>query len=223
MTQNQQISSMNEKQTEPATPPRTRYRLQFSLTTILLLVAAVSVWLVNHDLKQQISTIRAQLPGLESVARQLIVDDPTQVAVVCRMPERLGECIYDVHIPQYKSFELFLALEQVDKQGIAEPVNSVPVSAGKHSIEIRYDAKPDQSIVFLLIDGEIVIEERKAKDWEPRHGSTGAGSVSNSEQFDDRSPIVLFRQRFMVSQAPNSSTTPPGPCRGILVWLENAK
>jgi hypothetical protein len=183
-------------------------------------MAVIAIGIAIRNVRRDTEILRAQIPGLLSVARELEVDDPTRFAVVARLPEWFAEMIWDLHVPEGATFELCLAMDQIAQDGLAEPVKCVQIDSGRRKIEFKYETRPDDSIASVLVDDEVVIRERRPKDWEPRVGSSGSSSISHSDQHDAAKPLVLFRRRFMVRVTKGNSTTPKVPTQGILIWIE---
>ena len=52
---------------------------QVSLVTLFLAIALIAVWLAWWQTGQSIERLERQMPGLRSVARELFVDDPSNV------------------------------------------------------------------------------------------------------------------------------------------------
>ena len=213
---------MNESQ-RPADQQetKTRIQLQVSLLTVLLLTAAIAIAVAYQRDRKEIQTIRSQLPGLKKVDRALIVIDRNKVSVVGKIPTRLHECIYDVYIPANQTYQIHLALDNVDQKGLADATRTMALPSGRHTIEISKTNTSDVSTTRILIDGLIAMKETRDKDWDPGKGSSGAGEISDLMQFEGDFPIVLFRQRFMVAKG-NGYSSPNGPSAGILVWIERS-
>lgn len=197
-------------------------RLQVSLSTLLLLIATVAIWFGYWSVSRELQRLQSQMPGLLSLSRELEVIDPSQSAVVARLPEWLGESIWDVYLPPDRQFELCLALDEVSEDSLAVPLHRCPIESGYRTIELKYETPRAESIASLLVDEQVVIEETRPPDWEPRRGSRGGSSISKSRQLDPALPMVLYRKRFRVpgvtSPARNES-----PTQGILVWIEPKK
>jgi hypothetical protein len=210
----------NSSTTGSSTPRRIR-RPQVSLSTLLLLIATLAVWFGYWNASRQTQRLRRNMSGLLSISRELDVKDPTQAAAVARVPEWLGESIWDIYLPKDGLYEVCLAFDQIDAEGLVTPLQRVRINPGYRTVELKYETETEESIASVLVDGKVVIEETRPKDWEPRRGSTGASVIYQSEQFDPTRPLVLYRKRF---RSPDGASPPKvGPTQGILVWIEPAE
>jgi len=196
-------------------------RPQFSLSTLLLLMAVVAIGIAYRNVRQETEVIRAQIPGLLAVACELEIDDPKRFAVVSRLPQWHDEAIWDVYLPEGRSLELCLAMDKVSSDNsFPEPLHRVSIDSGVRKIEFKYARQEKLSIARLLVDDAVVIEESRPKDWEPRSGSSGGGQSFQSQQHDPDEPLVL-RRRFMTRNASGGSSTPKSPSQGVLIWIES--
>ena len=83
----------------------------FSLTTFLLFVAAISVWIAYFALSHQVADLKSKLRPLQVVSNSLIVDDPEQMAVI-RNP---GDSVifdlgWQIYLPPLNRDETFVCL-----------------------------------------------------------------------------------------------------------------
>ena len=228
------LKSMNETrdacEREPDLNDRQGRKLQVSLLSLLLLIAACGIWIAYRKAVADIAGLEQQLAGLRRIARELIVEDPKQIAAVKRLPQMYNENIWDVYIPeiQGKHFELRLAMDDVPSTNQREsfqlePLKQAILMPGKHAIELRYNAKDSQenAVLTVLVNGETVIEEIRPEDWVDSSGSSSSSSVgSKSKSFDIDKPVCLRNTRFTVTQKNGITRAPQEPGPGILLWIE---
>ena len=86
---------------------------------------------------------------------------------MARVPEWLGESIWDIYLPGDREYELCLALDQIEADRLATPLHRVPIAAGYRAVELRYETESDKSIASVIVDDQVLIEETRPKDWEP--------------------------------------------------------
>jgi hypothetical protein len=212
---------MNQSHLPATSSARSMLRPQIALSTILLLIATLATWLGYWNVRRDTEKLRSHIPGLLSVVRELEVTDPMKSAAVARVPEWFDECIWDIYLPESGSFELCLALDKIEANDLADAVQRVRIDPGYSSVELKYETETDVSIASVLIDGQIVMEEAKPKNWEPRRGSSGGSEISRSVQFDPAKPLVLYRKRFRGLAGTRVKAGTPTP--GILVWIQPVK
>lgn len=191
---------------------------QVSLVTLLLLIAAVAVWLASFRVQAETDRLLKQLPGLRTLARELVVKDPTVFTAVGKNPEWYGEQIAEVWVPNDR--ELCWALDAIELSGVAPVEARVALPAGRHKIEIR-DAPAANELGFeVLVDNTVVLRSTRPKDWHAQTGSSGGILVHSLRQFEEDPPWELFRRRFMVFDGTKNRVPPQGPAPGVLVWVE---
>lgn len=178
---------------------------------MLLLIAALAVWLACLKTSLDTQRLERQLPSLRNFARELQIDDPNQFTAVRRLRERLGEAVADIYVPPGGPYELCLALDNIDTSGLAEPVDRITIASGTHTVEILYERNEELSVARVMLDGKLALTQSRPKDWESRTGSIGGMQFGTSRQYDHPAPWVLFRKRFIPST---------GPTEGILVWIQ---
>src|SRR5688572_12549348 len=86
---------------EPGIAPRRRRKLlQWNIATLLLLMTAVGVWTSYFRMKSETERMGAELGSLRHLARELVINDPSQYAIVERHEEWHGDDAWDVHLPE---------------------------------------------------------------------------------------------------------------------------
>lgn len=200
-------------------PARRKFTAQFSLRTLLLLTAAVAVWIGIFVTRRETQRLNIDAQQLRPLARELFVDDPQQIAVIKRLEEWYDENIWDLHLPQ--AMRLCVASREIDDKGTPPIMKEVAIPAGRRAVEIRSDRLPDKSWrTIVLLDGAEVLAVDEPADWNAGRGSSGGGAFSTSTQLPANKTVELFRRRFMVETSPGISNSPNGPANGLMLWLE---
>lgn len=216
--------------------PRAPHRYpQLTLGTLLLIVTLVGALLGWFRTRQQVAQVQQQVTALRQLARELQVDDPTQIFVVSRLPTLSGEHIAEFYVPPgdsgRPSHRLCLALEGIVgsasmSPSFPQPCDSLPLASGRHYVEIRHvsadmsDPK-DQHEIEILLDDKIVLQAVRPTAWQPSSGWTSTGSYPESKQFDPLEPVELHRRRFNEPIVSDSrSVGDDKPANGILLWIE---
>jgi len=202
---------------EPARPRRSKW--QFSLRIILLLMAAVGVWTAEISNRRVIPTLEQRIAAMRPLARELIINDPAQIAVVRCEEHWYDDNEWEVYLPE-GDFRLALATRDIAQQDLAPPVKSVNLPSGKFRLSIAQEKTASGWKVQVLRDGQEILAAEEPAEWYPAQGSSGGGHYDTIAQFPTTEAVVLFRRRFSRPINANSSQTPSVPCEGVLLWIE---
>lgn len=211
-------------------------RPRVSLGHLLLLVTAMAIGLAYVRVHADLSDTKVAVRNMRKLARELIVDDPSKIAAITRIPTLPGEHVMDVYIPARPRsdgpYQLCFALEDINlsrrsQELLLPPVGCRPISQGRHSIELRHvkaDSSDSESRheIKILLDDEVVMEATRPPDWMPADGWASTGSMPRTTVFDTSKPAQLHRRRFNWPISGGGSTSGPmdKPGSGILVWVE---
>lgn len=213
---------MSESEPIPTNAPSRRRFRQISLRTLLLLTAAVAVWVAHLKNRHDNQILAKQIEAMWPLAHELVIEDPSQIAVVKQDERWYDQNDWKVYLPE-GNYRLCVATREITENGSPPATKSTPLSAGTYHLAIKQ--KRDESKdwrVSIAVDGEEVLGVQEPAAWDAGHGSSGGGQYSSCTQFPPDQPVVLFRRRFTVETAPGSYSTPQGPTNGILLWIERA-
>ncbi len=210
----------SESTTSP-TPPR-RSRWQIGLRTFSLLIVAIAVWMTDIANRQENARIEAKIETMLPMARELVITDPAQIAVVKRQEYWYDENVWDLHLPPGQ-YRLSLATRKIDDKNTVIPpkFQSIPLKPGKHSLAFDL-TKVDDKLwkATLSLDEKPALTIEEPLEWNDGSGSSGGSQISTSQQFPTDKPVVLFHRRFTHRNKNGSSSTPKEPSEGVMVWIE---
>lgn len=197
--------------------------MQIGLRTLLLLTAAVAVWLTHLKNRHDIADLTQKITAMRPLAHELFVDDPSQIAVVKQEERWYDQNDWKVHLPP-GGYRLCLATQDINNDGLAPINSSAPLAAGTHDLALEQSRTKNKDWrMVVTTNGEEVLRVEEPADWNPGHGSSGGGQFSKSTQLPPDKPMVLFRRRFMVPTSATGYSTPMGPGPGLLLWIEPNK
>ncbi|NND96044.1 MAG: LapA family protein [Pirellulaceae bacterium] len=202
----------------PTNTTRPKRQVQFSLSTILLLIAAIASWLGYYKLRYDSAELQREIDAMRTLAQELIVSDVEMFAAVQRQAEWYGEDAWDVHIPATRPYEVKLATENIGLPQKAINTRSAPIDAGTRTLQLRTDNSGDDVVIRVLIDGQTAIEEHKPRSWQQSVGSSGH-CVTQIFQRDPNVPLVLRETTYKIRR-PDGDVITPEPARGIQFWIE---
>jgi hypothetical protein len=219
MHQTSDVEPSGAAKGENVAPQERRFLLQWSLQTLFLLTAAVAVWIAYVRLHQQVSRLEQEVVSMQQMARELVIEDREQIAVVMLPQMWMDESRWEVYLPEGE-YMMRLATRQIDEKGLALAVEETPISAGRHRIELL---RPDEGAgreITVIVDDRPLIETEESPDWDPGPGSSGGSEFDSCVQRSAHEPVVLFRRRFNRRSNTGRSVAPKGPTEGLMLWIE---
>lgn len=198
-----------------ASPGRQR-RLQWGLRSLCLLVVAVAVWTADFVNRKENAALRARVAVVSPLARELLIDDPKQVAVVRLEPMWWEDNQWDVYLPDGE-YRLCVATHRVADNGLAPIVANMRLGSGRHLLSLEQQEQNDEWHISASSDGAKLVSVNEPKAWGPGDITTGGADFDRSTQLDPAKPIVLFRSQFPRG---DSFSVRLAPTDGVLFWIE---
>jgi hypothetical protein len=205
----------------PATGRRDKRRWQVGLRTLFLLMAVLAVWMAYFINRRHNAALEARVRAMMPLAHELIIEDAQKVAVVKLEEYWFDENRWHIYLPAGR-YRVCLATRDVEDMGLAPRVKSAPIAAGRHELALEQQRDKDAWRLAVTCDGAALLSAEEPREWNSDRGSMGGGQFALSEQLPPEKPVVLFRRRFMRSDAKGLTTSPTGPSEGILLWIEPA-
>lgn len=206
----------SEAAAQPVSPRR---HFQFGLRGLLLVTALVAVWGTHYLNRRSIQHLQSRIAVLRAMAAELVVDDRSLITVVKRPQLWYDENIWDIYLPR-ADYQLHVATEAVDKDGVAPIDASVPLPQGRITVELRQERTDTGWRLTILLDEHEVIAVDKPAEWNAGIGSSGGGEFSAQEEKQATESVMLFRRRFMIPAGDGVGKTPDTPASGVLLWIE---
>ena len=178
----------------------------FSLTTILLLVAAISVWIASYVVYgQKVTEARSKLRPLQVVSNSLIVDDPVKIAVV-RMDVStvLRNFQWKAYLPPVNNDEAFVLCMAQDSNCPtklpsidADYVKKFPIPSGTHEISFTEIDQTKEERAKLRAERKAAIqkmvEQSKLNPSGGQKSGSGAYGGPNRGTFRRRKPVFALK------------------------------
>lgn len=188
---------------------------KISLSTLMLLVVVLAIGLASWQMEQAIEKAKAEVYPLRFLANELRVERPDEYVVVGKIPTRINETVYVVHVPDDGGHELCLALADIPDKGLAEVSQRVSISPGIHQVELKVDEISQGSGVHVLLDDQKVMSSDKLESRIVRLGFEGGLRYRTSTHLPADRPLTLLRNLYR--PRPNN-----GPRPGVLLWIERS-
>lgn len=204
---------------QPSTKLRRRVSFfQWSITTLLLLMAAVGVWTSYFRMTSDTERMQADMESLMRLARELIVADPTKYSIVEHHEDWYEDDVWDVHLPEGSRYVVKFATREIAEEGLPEADHVVELDPGRHTIDFKKSFNDLSAQV--IIDGKVAIDVTETDDWKPGGGYSWGGGFQRSTQASTDKPLEIVRMRFHKRGANGSSSNVDGPYNGALLWIE---
>ena len=210
------------------TPPSARVvrrgvRAQLRLGTVAWLLAVVAVWTTTWINRQRIADLNVRIASSRPLARDLVIEDPTRIAVVKLEENWYDEQRWDVYLPE-GLYTLNVATRAItDGEKIPAPARSVALPSGRFVLELMQTPRGNEWDVRVTRDGKSLLNLPETTDWDESAGSSGGSSITANTRLPRTEPAVLFRRRFNTKIALNQSRTPDGPANGLMLWIAPAE
>jgi hypothetical protein len=204
---------------EPASRRVGQRPWQFGLRSAFLITAAIAAWTAVYVNHREIGRLRTRILTMRPLARELVVDDPDQTAVVKLDEMWYDENRWDVHLPA-GDYRLCIATRGIDQGGTAEPRSSAPIAAGRHRLSLDQIQEGDDRRLIVSCDGAKLLETVEDYDKKSFSGWSSHGEFTISVQRPVAEPLFLFRRQYFVPRTGDSSSATEGPSDGVLLWIE---
>lgn len=205
---------------------------QISIGYLMLLMAWVATAIAVWQKASSNQWYRDRLVGLREVARELVVDDPTQIHAVIDNPDWLREEKWKIYLPpgqQYRLNLLTRGLPYDEKVAVASyPQKSIVLSPGEHTVECHgtiLDKGSDEHRIEVFVDDELVMAIDEGADWFGSGASYCSGGPQSPHLFQSKpfpvdGKVVLYFRRHL-----ELGTTPQQIAyilyNGVLLWIED--
>ena len=216
------MSDTPDQPLEPVTAGPSRKRWQVGLRTLFLVVIAFAVWMTVFTNRRSIETLEKRVATLRPMARELVIDDPSRIAVVKMEELWYDENQWEIYLPPGQ-YRLCIATHEIDQDGFGPVVKSGLIGGGRHRLALEQREVKSGWRVVVTSDGAELLAVEELKEWDEGSGSTGGGEYSISTQPPASQPVVLFRRRFskrVLNGNGSQSSTPQGPTEGLMLWIE---
>ncbi len=196
------------------------YRLpRLAISTMLLLVSCVGIWLNVWIRRKEVQSLESQVTSSSEFSRELAIVDPKQLAIVKRLPLTYDESIWDVYLPQ--DMELLLATHAIQENDatIPEPKSTTIVRSGTHKIELRTFKKGSKWVIVVLVDDTAVMQTEEADGWHGSGSYSGGSRFNKSTSIPIKGRVILFKRRYMPQSKNQIMRTGAEPADGHELWL----
>ncbi|MDA1050719.1 MAG: hypothetical protein O3C40_09605 [Planctomycetota bacterium] len=201
-------------------PLHRRKFLQWNIATLLLLMAVVGVWTAYFRMKSEAVRMDAELDSLRELARELLVNDPSQYAIVERHEEWYGDHVWDVHLPEGDLYVLKLATGEIDPKIFPETEHMVDLAAGQHIISLEKTLRGDHLSARAISDGRLAMHVSESGDWIPSGVGAWGRYYNRSTQAPCDKPLEVIRLYFRKHVPPGTGMEPDEPYNGVFLWIE---
>jgi hypothetical protein len=200
---------------------RFRFRGQFAIGDLLLLLTVVAAWTAYLVSFQRAERLKTEIKNLQKTVGELVVDDTSKLNAIGQTVVRYPDEAWQVYLPEGRTYTVHMATRGIKSEGFPENERTAEIGSGRHRFELRHHRDQQKQLKFVIaVDDEVRIEMQENPDWNKIGGSSSTGIGKTQEAIDVGQPLVLKRLRVNVGTANSSTTPPPGePVNGLLVWI----
>jgi hypothetical protein len=183
------------------------------------MTAAIAAWTAVFVNRRESEQLRTRIQAMRPLARELVVDDPDQTAVVKLDEPWLDEDAWDLYLPAGR-YRVCLATRGIDRDGKAQAKASAPIAPGRHRLTFEQIQNAEARRLTLSCDGARLLETVEDYDKKSFSAWSSHGEFTISIQRPADEPLFMFRRQYFVPRTGNSSSVTEGPSDGVLVWIE---
>jgi hypothetical protein len=213
------VSKNSELASEPASRRVGRRPWQFGLRTAFLITAAIAAWTAVFVNRRESEQLRTRIQTIRPLARELVVDDPDQTAVVKLDEMWYDENGWDLYLPAGQ-YRVCLATRGIDRDGKAQAKASAPIAPGRHRLTFEQTQNAEARRLVIQNDGARLLETVEDYDKKSFSGWSSHGVFTTSIQRPADEPLFLFRRQYFVPRTDGSSSVTEDPSDGVLIWIE---
>jgi len=226
------VNAEESGEEEIAAKPRRLRWLQLQLTSLLMMLAVVAIWVQWFSMHRQIQQLEKEVPQLQQLCDSLVPVDSSQ-CYLFKTPSSFEEDnTWQIHIPQGQKRNLTLGgqwrvLDHFPKD--CSDAKTLLLGEGTHRIRLTRKTSPSDLAWVVQLEGDVVFEKKiETKNGEP-------GWVGYEP--DLSVPLVLgegvakrFFHREMKDPNPTITTVPSqiatddsADAQGIILLLSEAR
>jgi hypothetical protein len=178
--------------------------------------------------KTELQEARDEVQKYRGEMGYLIISDPKKIYArgITTKPDRWS---WRVYLPPGHVYEVPVSTVGVPKKGLPSSRNGTMLNLkpGEHTIEAAAEqARDDKWHLHIVISGDL-LPNIFDTDMQP-HGQDDSRSRQGvfqgiQQAADSATPLVLLR--FQSYKTPNGdpTITPPEPCDGLMIWIQEQK
>jgi hypothetical protein len=205
-----------------------RRAFRFGLLELLLVTAAVAVWIPAILALQAIPALKSEIQVMRQATLDLVVDDPTQLTARALPTVWANMNAWKYNAPDGVALQLRLATEGINSLALPADYQAVSLPAGKHTIQLKM-TRDDQGLHNLvLIDGQLVLDKHHPPEWLTGSSSTRSSDVTNSANAFALNRVVRLRSEQADINHPlerygNADVPREYDHKGLVLWISPAE
>jgi len=197
-----------------------RKSLQIGLRHLLVITLCSAVWIAVWINRRRANQLDAKLNDLRIVARELVIKDPTKLAVVYLDPNWFNNHRWQIYLPKTNA-RLCFGMRGIDSFGFPTMFQSIPLKEGRFELQLENLETDDGFRIHVTRDQELLFDVKET-EWRGKSGAMTTWLINPTQQNDLLFPFVLLRERFtaQIVGSSGSTTLPNEANNGILLWIQ---
>ncbi len=172
---------------------KVRNVLRFGLLELLLITAAIAVWLPALLAFRTIPGLVTDIQVMRKATMDLLVEDPTQLTIRALPSVWQKMEVWKYYAPPEAALELRMGTEGMSACALPLDYEAVSLPAGKHLIQLKSTRDETGFHKTVYIDGEILLEKHHPNSWLNYGSSSSTTDLEGTSQTFPLTEVVKLR------------------------------
>ncbi|MDB4540416.1 hypothetical protein N9250_01880 [bacterium] len=201
-----------------------RRSMRFGLSELLLLTAAIAVWIPVFVARRRIPPLERDIQIMRRATTDLFVEDETQLTARV-LPNILPHLsVWKCRSPLDAKLELRMATEGINSLGLPTGYQSVVLPGGANTIHLKTIKDQHGFHEFVYLDGAVVLEEHHPLEWADTFTSSSKTDVGREAgTFPLDQVLMLVDERYSLRHPYLKNEIAPAAAdqdhKGVLLWI----
>ena len=199
-------------------------KVQWKLSTILLLVTTIAVWVAAISMTRSTPRLIDEAESVSAIMNRLLIRDPEKYAVLHLQPRSWDDNAWKVWLPEGHRYRLCVATRGVQygpETVFPEKPDVVELQPGEHEIRTMITREDQGWKIVIANSDDEHLQILETADWNKTeyYYSHGPG-FGRTEQFGIAQRMLVYRVVYHKSTRKGETVPRNVPADGLQIWLE---